>query len=78
MLCYDEGFEDFDIRYVGGLSVMLDFKHKDACKNFLASDAMDHWIDEKRQWDIKFVPLERLIWVDVEGLPLRAWSKQAF
>ncbi|CAI9292934.1 unnamed protein product [Lactuca saligna] len=78
MLCYDEGFEDFDIWYVGGLWVMLEFKHKDACKKFLASDAMDHWIDEKRPWDRNFVPLERLIWVDVEGLPLRAWSKQAF
>lgn len=26
MLCYDEGFEDFDIRYVGGLWVMLSLK----------------------------------------------------
>lgn len=78
MLCYDEGFEDFDIRYVGGLWVMFEFNHKDTCKNFLETDAMDHWIVEKRPWDRNFVPLDRLIWVDVEGLPLRAWSKQAF
>lgn len=48
MLCFDEGFEDFDIRYVGGLWVMLEFKHKESCKNFLQSDAMNHWIVEKR------------------------------
>ncbi|CAI9301814.1 unnamed protein product [Lactuca saligna] len=28
MLCYDEGFEDFDICYFGGLWVMLEFKHE--------------------------------------------------
>lgn len=78
MLCYDKGFEDFDIRYVGELWVMFEFNHKDTCKNFLETDAMDHWIVEKRPWDRNFVPLDRLIWVDVEGLPLRAWSKQAF
>ena len=48
MLCFDKGFEDFDIRYVGGLLVMLKFKHKEACKKFLTSDAMNNWIVEKR------------------------------
>lgn len=42
------------------------------------SDAMDHWIIEKRPRDRNFVPPERLVWVDVEGLPLRVWSKEAF
>lgn len=29
MLCFDEGFDELEIRYVGGLQVMLEFKHKD-------------------------------------------------
>ncbi|CAI9279869.1 unnamed protein product [Lactuca saligna] len=78
MLCYDEGFDDFDIRYIGGLWVIMEFKHKDACKNFLESGAMGRWIVEKRPWDRNFVPLHRLIWVDVEGLPLRAWKVMTF
>lgn len=60
MLCFDE----FDIFYVGGLWVMFEFKHKEVCKNFVASDAMDYWIIEKRPWDRNFVPPERLMWVD--------------
>lgn len=78
MLCFDEGFEDFDIRHVGGLWVMFEFKNREACKNFLASKLLYQWFVEKRKWDRDFMPPERLVWVDVEGLPLRAWSKDAF
>ncbi|CAI9281907.1 unnamed protein product [Lactuca saligna] len=39
---------------------------------------MNNWIVEKRPWDRKFFPLDHLILVDVEGLPLCAWSKEAF
>ena len=31
MLCLDEGFEDFDMKYVGGLWVLIEFKSKHAC-----------------------------------------------
>ena len=48
MLCLDEGFDDFDIRYVSGLWVMLEFKTKEACKNFMLNDAINHWVMEKR------------------------------
>lgn len=36
------GVDDFEIRYFGGLWVMLKFKTKDACKNFMSSDEIDH------------------------------------
>lgn len=49
MLCFDEGFDDFEIQYVGGLWVMLEFKNKETCKNFISSDVIDHWILEKQK-----------------------------
>ena len=49
MLCFDEGFEDFDIRYVGGLWVMFEFKNREACKNFLASKLLNQWFLEKKK-----------------------------
>lgn len=70
--------DDFDIRSIGGFWAMLEFKHKEALKNFLAGDVVDHWIAEKVPWYRNFVPPERLDWVDVERLPLHAWSKEAF
>lgn len=39
---------------------------------------MDHWILEKYSWDRNFIPSERIVWVDVEGLPLSTWSKESF
>ncbi|CAI9278083.1 unnamed protein product [Lactuca saligna] len=78
MLCHDEGFDEFIIRYVSGLWVMFEFKSKEACKNFLNNDAVNHWIIEKRKWDKTFVPTDHIVWVDVEGLPLRAWNKNSF
>lgn len=48
MFCHDEGLDDFQIRYVGGLLVMFEFQTKDACKNFMSSDVINHWITEKK------------------------------
>lgn len=47
MLCIDEGINDFDIRYVGGLWETFEFKTMEACKKFMAFNAIDHWITEK-------------------------------
>lgn len=62
-LCFDEAFDNFEIRYVGELWEMFEFKNKEVCKNFLVSDVTNHWIVEKRAWDRNFVPLEILVWV---------------
>ena len=78
MLCLDEGFDDFDIRYVSGLWVMLEFKTKEACKNFMLNDAINHWVMEKRAQDRNFIPTDRIVWVDIEGITLCAWSKSMF
>lgn len=47
MLRYDEGSEDFDLRYVGGYWVMIEFKVKEACINFMTYDRSNHWFVEK-------------------------------
>lgn len=74
---FDEGFDDFTIN-VGSFWVMLEFKGRDICNNLLNYEGLSHWIVEKRQWDRNFVLLERLLWVDVEGVHIRAWSTYAF
>ena len=78
ILCLDEGFEDFNMRYVGGLWVMIEFNSKYACKNFMDSEIIEHWLLEKCGWDHNFFPLEHIVGVDVEGLPLCSWSEESF
>lgn len=63
MLCNDEGFENFQIRYMGDLWEMLEFQSKEASKNFLSSDAVNHWITKKLKWVRNFVSPDRIAWV---------------
>ncbi|CAI9283608.1 unnamed protein product [Lactuca saligna] len=78
VLCLDEGFDNFEMKYVGGLWVLIEFTTKNACNNFMSNQAINHWILEKRAWDRTFVPSKRVVWVDVEGVPLSTWSKDPF
>lgn len=47
MLCSDEGFDNFDVGYVGGFWVLIEFKVKYGCNNFIKSDGLNHWVVEK-------------------------------
>lgn len=58
--------------------MLLEFNSNNACSNFMSGQAIDHWILEKRAWDRTFVPSERIVWVDAEGVPLFNWSKESF
>ena len=78
LLCMDEGFEEVELRYVGGLWVLFEFPNAASCTNFMNNESMDHWLSEKRVWDRNFVPKDRVVWLDIECLPIRAWSKSAF
>ena len=74
----DEGFDELEVRYVGGVWVMFEFITEDVCHSFMQNEAMDHWLTEKKPWNRNFVSSDRIVWVDIEGLPIRAWSKAAF
>ncbi|KAL4565601.1 hypothetical protein LXL04_029703 [Taraxacum kok-saghyz] len=72
LLCMDEGFDEVELWYVGGLWVLFKFQSEEMCRNFMMNEVMDHWLSEKKTWDRNFVPMDRI------GLPIRAWSKSAF
>lgn len=78
MLCLDKGFDDMEIQYISGLWVMVEFRSKRAFKNFLANEALDHWFLEKQPWDRNFVPLDRIISLDLEGILLLVRVNQLF
>ncbi|KAL4569159.1 hypothetical protein LXL04_024790 [Taraxacum kok-saghyz] len=48
LLCMDEGFEEIELRYVGGLWVLFEFNSEATCRNFMENKAMDHWLTEKK------------------------------
>lgn len=48
-LCFNEGFLDIGVRYVGGRYLLLDFPNKQANSNFGESEALMNLVKEKRQ-----------------------------
>ncbi|CAI9260720.1 unnamed protein product [Lactuca saligna] len=51
VLCLGKGIEKIELRYAGGLWFLIEFTSTNACKNFMVSATMDHWIFEKHVWD---------------------------
>ncbi|GJZ66328.1 RNA-directed DNA polymerase, eukaryota, nucleotide-binding alpha-beta plait domain protein [Tanacetum coccineum] len=74
----DEGFEYVTIRYLGGFWVSLEFTDIHAHDSFKRHKGMDTWISVIQPWKNDFRVDERVLWVDVEGIPLVAWTNKTF
>ncbi|PWA99942.1 hypothetical protein CTI12_AA000690 [Artemisia annua] len=74
----DEGFENVNIRYLGGFWVSLDFMDDHARDRFKKHVGLDTWFSVVQPWKNDFRVDERVLWVDVEGIPLVAWTNKTF
>ncbi|GJZ49247.1 putative RNA-directed DNA polymerase, eukaryota, reverse transcriptase zinc-binding domain protein [Tanacetum coccineum] len=73
---HNEGFLDVDFKYLGGLWVLFDFESSDARDKFLKHNGVTTWFSILKPWHDDFVAEERLIWLEVDGVPIRAWDNQ--
>nr|GEU92252.1 RNA-directed DNA polymerase, eukaryota, reverse transcriptase zinc-binding domain protein [Tanacetum cinerariifolium] len=73
-LIKDEGFANVKILYLGGLWVMLEFDNGDVKSNFMQHIGVKSWFNVIQEVSQKFVSDERIVWVDLEGIPIHAWS----
>nr|GFB12091.1 RNA-directed DNA polymerase, eukaryota, reverse transcriptase zinc-binding domain protein [Tanacetum cinerariifolium] len=76
-VCQAEGFMDVKIHYVGGLWVWLQFSSVNSCEAFKSNESLNLWTFIKIP-SPSFVVDERVIWIEVSGLPLCAWGSSAF
>ncbi|GJW24719.1 RNA-directed DNA polymerase, eukaryota [Tanacetum coccineum] len=74
----DEGFEDVKLFYLGGLWVMLEFDKVDTKANLMKHIGVNSWFQVIQEVIQDFVSDERVVWVDIEGVPLYAWSRETF
>ncbi|GJV36928.1 nucleotide-binding alpha-beta plait domain-containing protein [Tanacetum coccineum] len=74
----EEGFSDINIRYMGGFWVMLQFQSKTALDNFNSHVGVNSWFSSIQQASDSFSIDERVAWIDVEGVPLKVWSRNTF
>ncbi|PWA93958.1 hypothetical protein CTI12_AA065780 [Artemisia annua] len=74
----NEGFADLKIRYMGELWVMLEFNNIKSKDLFKENVGAGSWFSVLRQASNDFTPEGRIVWVEVEGIPLKFWSGNTF
>ncbi|GJR21605.1 RNA-directed DNA polymerase, eukaryota, reverse transcriptase zinc-binding domain protein [Tanacetum coccineum] len=75
-MCRSEGFLDVQFKYLGGLWVLFEFSSQNAKDNFIKHEGILSRFSSLKPWHDDFVVEERLIWQEIEGVPLRAWNKE--
>ncbi|GJW41704.1 RNA-directed DNA polymerase, eukaryota [Tanacetum coccineum] len=75
---HDEGFVDVKPKYLGGLWVMLEFEKEESKLNLLSHTGANSWFQTLQEVAQDFVSEERIAWIDIEGVPLHAWSFETF
>ncbi|GJZ40940.1 nucleotide-binding alpha-beta plait domain-containing protein [Tanacetum coccineum] len=78
MVLGNEGFDDIDLRYMGGMWIMIGFKTEDTKAKFQSCLGATSWFSLLIQASKEFVIDERITWVDIEGIPLKLWSESTF
>ncbi|GJS73058.1 RNA-directed DNA polymerase, eukaryota, nucleotide-binding alpha-beta plait domain protein [Tanacetum coccineum] len=74
----DEGFLDVKLSYLGGTWVLLEFDNVDTKENMMNHTGVKSWFHILQNASNDFVSEERIVWVDIEGVPLHAWSRETF
>ena len=72
------GFVNFDIRYIGGRWVWVELESPQSLFSFKSSVELNKVFLEFKLIDKGFVPDERVVWIDIVGVPLVAWTPKAF
>ncbi|GKB11251.1 RNA-directed DNA polymerase, eukaryota, nucleotide-binding alpha-beta plait domain protein [Tanacetum coccineum] len=74
----DEGFPDVKLTYLGGLWVMIECGNQITKDNMIKHKGVLSWFLDLLNANNDFVSDERIVWVDLEGIPLNAWSRETF
>nr|GEV22641.1 RNA-directed DNA polymerase, eukaryota [Tanacetum cinerariifolium] len=78
VILFNEGFHIAHIAFLGGLWVMIELKSSKAKAKFMEHVGIASWFRHLCIAQADFVAKERIVWVDIEGVPLNAWSRSTF
>nr|GEW97773.1 RNA-directed DNA polymerase, eukaryota [Tanacetum cinerariifolium] len=73
-----EGFGEIKLSYLGGLWVMIELKDMETKKDLLNHIGVKSWFHELLEATPDFVSNDRIVWVDIEWIPLNMWSHATF
>ncbi|GJS31677.1 hypothetical protein Tco_0492297 [Tanacetum coccineum] len=78
MVLANEGFDNIDLKYMGGYWVMIEFQSEETKKMFKASVGVGVWFSQLQQASKEFINDRRVTWVEIEGVSLKLWSENTF
>nr|GEY10917.1 RNA-directed DNA polymerase, eukaryota, reverse transcriptase zinc-binding domain protein [Tanacetum cinerariifolium] len=77
-VCKKEGFDDLKIHHVGGLWVWFQFTSNVSYETFKATASLKNLWTSVKHVSPSFKVDERMIWLEIHGLPLCAWGSNAY
>ncbi|GKB84405.1 RNA-directed DNA polymerase, eukaryota [Tanacetum coccineum] len=73
-----EGFSDFHAKYIGGMWLWLEFDSVESCTKLQSNKEMAWYFTQIKHVSESFKIDERVVWIEIGGLPLNAWTPTAF
>nr|GEZ82748.1 RNA-directed DNA polymerase, eukaryota [Tanacetum cinerariifolium] len=73
-----EGFYNFQCKYIGGLWLWIEFDSNEACQKLQSNIEMSWYFTQLKLLYNSFGLDERVVWMEISGLPLKAWTPSAF
>ncbi|GJX03927.1 RNA-directed DNA polymerase, eukaryota [Tanacetum coccineum] len=77
-LLSNEGFHNVKLSYLGGFWVMIELESINSKDKFLKHSGVASWFTNLCNAQSDFVSRNRIVWVDIEGVPIHAWSRATF
>ncbi|GKB00934.1 RNA-directed DNA polymerase, eukaryota [Tanacetum coccineum] len=73
-----EGWYDFRIKCLGGLSILIECPSRKAVDNILSNEScwIHTWVSSLAPWREDMDPTGRLTWLKVEDIPVHAWMPE--
>nr|GEV68229.1 RNA-directed DNA polymerase, eukaryota [Tanacetum cinerariifolium] len=73
-----EGFPEVKLSYLEGMWVLIELVNVATKMKLLQHTGVNSWFNVIQAAKHDFVTDERVVWVDIEGIPLHVWSRDTF
>nr|GEW67145.1 RNA-directed DNA polymerase, eukaryota [Tanacetum cinerariifolium] len=73
-----ECFQNVKLSYLGRMWVLFEFDSLASKEKFLNHSGIGSWFTELIQETSSFENDERIVWISIEGLPIKAWTPNTF
>ncbi|PWA87808.1 hypothetical protein CTI12_AA126710 [Artemisia annua] len=79
-LCEEVGINKVEVKWLGGLEVMIAFENKETTGNIMnnVNHEIRRWLHKLRRWNSSYSPSGRMTWLNIIGVPISCWAESVF